>query len=269
MRNAGASGEGMPDDPEVVITTSLSPTDSAETMAQEMSRRLGLPYQPRGSRSLSEVIGSTAGAVVVESNGITVHVEGSALRFHPNMAKIRVMQLARGGRDRMVEVMRLSPRDAVLDCTCGLAADAVVASFVVGGSGLVHALEISPLLSQIVAIGLSTHEDPLCELVQAMRRVKVFNCAYGGFLRAAADDRYDVVYFDPMFEETLGDSKGLDVVRVLGSPGAPTSSDIAEAVRVARRLVVMKDSASETRLVELGFKVVSSGKRTCYGIIEV
>jgi len=258
-----------PVDFNLIITTSLSPIDSLEVTARSLSQRLGIPYVERRNRSLREVTGSNAGAIVVESSGISLRLGGSVFRFHPNMAKLRVSQLIKGGRDRLVEVMELSPGDRVLDCTCGLAADAIVASFVVTQSGLVHALEVSPVLYEIVSQGLSTYADPFKELVDAMRRVQVFNVSYSDYLRRASDNEYDVVYFDPMFEQTYESSKGLEIVRILGKPDTPSCDDIAEAVRVAKRLVVMKDRTKGTRLYELGFDVVSAGDKIDYGVIRV
>lgn len=268
MRIARDPGQSDSCSLRLVVTTSLSHENSLEATARRVSKRLSIPYVRRKNRSLSDVIGSASGAVVVESGRISLHIGESAFWFHPNMAKIRIMQLTRGQRDRMVEVMGLSPGDTVLDCTCGLASDAIVASFAVGEFGSVHALEISSLLSEIVSIGLSTHEDPLSELVDAMRRVQVFNADYSDFLRKTPDRQYDVVYFDPMFEKTVETSTGLDIVRIFASPAAPADSDIEEAVRVAKRRVVMKDSSFGSRLQELGFKVLR-GKRISYGVIDV
>jgi len=252
-----------------VVTTSLSPTSQMKSLAQDLAARLGLPLVYRRSRGLVDTIARGTAAIVVEADGLAVRVGGSSLKFHPNAAKLRVVQLSRGNRDRMVSVMQLLAGDRVLDCTCGLAADATVASFAVGQSGAVHALEASALLAAIVSIGMQTYEDPLDELVQAMRRVKVINARYQDFLRSAGDSEYDVVYFDPMFDVTYADSTGLDLVRITGVEGSPGAEDIKEAARVARRCVVMKDRSPGDRLRSLGFTVKSPGKKVCFGVIEL
>lgn len=251
-----------------VVTTSLMPTPSMEYSARQLSERLCIPYVERGNRSLVAALQSATGALVVESTGISLRIGSSSLRYHPNMAKVRITQLRRGTRDVMTDVMLLSPGDSVLDCTCGLAADATVAAFVVGENGSVDALEISPLLAAVVSNGLATYEDPMTELVQAMQRVRVINESYREFLRSAQDGQYDVVYFDPMFEATYRDSPGLDMARHIGQAGAPDHGDIAEAIRVARRRVVMKDSSHGSRLETLGFAIASKGRRIRYGVIE-
>jgi hypothetical protein len=252
-----------------VVTTSLSPTRQMRSLARELASRLGLPLVRRRNRGLHDTISPRTAAIVVEVDGPAVRVGGAALKFHPNVAKLRVMQLIRGNRDRMVSVMGLRPGDRVLDCTCGLAADATVASYAVGSYGAVHALEASAILAEIVSIGMRTYEDPFDELVQAMRRVKVTNTRYQDFLRSSGDGEYDVVYFDPMFDATCADSTGLDLVRIIGVKGSPSTADIEEAVRVARRCVVMKDRAPGDRLRSLGFTLESPGKKVCYGTIKL
>lgn len=252
-----------------VVTTSLSPTSRMESLARDLAARLRVPLVHRRNRSLHRTISPATAAIVVEADGLAVRVHGASLKFHPNAAKLRVLQLIRGNRDRMVSVMRLLPGDRLLDCTCGLAADATVASFAAGPSGAVHALEASPVLAEIVSAGMRTYEDPLAELVEAMRRVKVINARYQDFLRSAGDGEYDVVYFDPMFDVTYEDSRGLDLVRVIGVEGSPGAADVKEAIRVARRCVVMKDRAPGDRLLSLGFTLKSPGKKICYGVIEL
>ena len=46
----------------------------------------------------------------------------------------------------------------VLDCTMGLASDAVVASFITGRTGTVCAVEASPLLHFVVSEGLQNYQ---------------------------------------------------------------------------------------------------------------
>ena len=83
------------------------------------------------------------------------------------MAKIRIMQLTRGQRDRMVEVMETRPGNSfwtapVVGVRCDQHPRGRRVRFCPCSRFQVH--------SEIVSIGLSTHEDPLSELVDAMRR---------------------------------------------------------------------------------------------------
>jgi len=71
-----------------------------------------------------------------------------------------------------------------------------------------------------------------------------------------------------MFGQTVTDSNGLDLVRTFAHSGQPQQGDIAEAKRVARRCVLMKDQMPGRMLQALGFSVVKKARRFCYGRIE-
>ena len=81
------------------------------------------------------------------------------------------------------------------------------------------------------------------------------------------DNRVDVVYFDPMFSQTVTDSNGLELVRTFAQTGLPQQIDIAEAKRVARRCVLMKDQMPGRTLQALGFSIIKKARRFCYGLI--
>ena len=100
------------------------------------------------------------------------------------------------------------------------------------------------------------------------RRVEVARADYGNFLRGEADDAWDVVYFDPMFATTVAAARGLDMIRRLARAGGPTSADIDQARRVARRRVVMKDRLPGPELERLGFTAIHQGRRVCYGALD-
>ena len=109
-------------------------------------------------------------------------------------------------------------------------------------------------------------EPPALEA--AMRRVEVARADYGNFLRGEADDAWDVVYFDPMFATTVVAARGLDMVRRLARAGGPTSADLDQARRGARRRVGMKDCLPGQELDRLGFTPIQRGRRVCYGTLD-
>ena len=184
------------------------------------------------------------------------------------MAKLRILALAQGKHDILVDALQLKSGACVLDCTCGLGADAIVASCKVGATGRVRTLEASPLLALLVEHGMASYalDDPP-DLAPAMRRVEVLNADYADYLRREANNAWDVVYFDPMFSETIADAQGLDLVRCLAWVGGPSPADLGEARRVARRRVVMKDRRPGRALARLGFAKVEESRRVCYGVL--
>lgn len=256
--------------PAFAVTTTSRPRPQECATARGIAAATGCPYVPRGRDALAQAAGRAgrAGLLVVERTELSLWVAGRRFRYHPNMAKLRVLALQQRKRDALIAAMQLAPGGSVLDCTCGLGADAIVASWVVRPAGRVCALEASPLLALLVERGLASCaiDDPP-DLVPAMRRVEVCCADFARYLRGEADDAWDVVYFDPMFTETIADSEGLDLVRCLAEGGGPSSADLDQARRVARRRVVMKDRQPGHALAHLGFAKVEGGRRVCYGVL--
>lgn len=235
-----------------------------------IARELGCLFVPRGRKSVTRILRSEGrdAALVVGQGDIRLMTSTSSFGFHPNMAALRILALEQGRGDRMVKAMGLKPGWRVLDCTCGLGADAVVAAQVVGTTGEVRAVEHSPVLAALVRYGLRVYMHKLASVQCAMRQVCVMAGDSNDLLRTQNDNSWDVVYFDPMFESTITSSKGLDIVRRLGSRNIPSPVTIEEAKRVSSRCVVMKDHAPGKRLEYLEIPVVSKAKRVWYGKLE-
>ena len=70
--------------------------------------------------------------------------------FHPNLAMIRIKRIINGESDPYFVAGDITAGSTVLDCTLGLGADAIVASFAVGQSGKVVALEDNRFIAFLV-----------------------------------------------------------------------------------------------------------------------
>jgi len=236
----------------------------------ELADRLPSAFAPRGSLTIASLArrhGALA-ALVVGSQETRLVFAGESYGFHPNMALLRVLALEAGETDRLVEAAELAPGDRFLDCTCGLASDATVAAHVVGDAGAVRALEASPILAAIVARGLETYHHKETALVEAMRRVQVIHADHADLLPTLATDSWDVVYLDPMFETTIADGQGLDIVRLLADDTPPTRAIVDQARRVARQSVVIKDRGPGDLLASLEIPVVSDSAHVWYGRLD-
>lgn len=253
------------------MTTTRSPSSRLTAAAVAISEQIGCPFVRRRQCPLHELTEDPArvgNTVVVGNHGIQLYIGDVVVGYHPNMARPRIRTLMRGGPDRLVGIGALRCGDSFLDCTCGLGADAAVASYVVGRRGRVCAIEQSRVLAALVNYGMQTYQHETRALQLALRCVEVVAANAGEVLQSQPDDAWDVVYFDPMFEETLTDSKGLDVVRMLAYRDAPTEEMIAEACRVARRYVLIKDHAQGRLLERLVVPVISESRKICYGRLE-
>ena len=248
-------------------------TEANRALAARTAAALGIPTVPRGNDSLEELRAAYgADAVLVARRGLLtlVTAEGE-LFFHPGMSHLRIKNLLLGHGDHLVTALGLTEGLHVLDCTLGTGADAIVESFAVGAAGAVTALESNLLIAAVIADGLAHATGDNYEMHAAMRRITVHHADALAFLRAAETDSYDVIYFDPMFRRPLHESAGMNALRVLADMRALTEETIAEACRVARRRVVMKERRESAEFERLGFTHIMGGKysRIAYGVMEV
>lgn len=251
-----------------VITTSRKPRPEDVRKAQAMARRLGIPYVPR-TGAVADM--AARGVLVVTRERLVVETKAGSLFFHPGMAKPRIRALERGERDVMVDAMQLRAGDEVLDCTLGLGADAIVASYVVGESGRVVGVEGVPALAELVRVGMQDYDPQHDSMRRAMRRIEVVAADHADYLAALPDRSFDVVYFDPLFREPVHESVHMRPWRELGVDKPLTREVIVEACRVARRRVVVKERSGSPVFVELGIEEIVGGRksRIAYGIIHV
>ena len=248
-------------------------TEANRALAARTAKALGILNVPRGNDSLAELRSTyDVDAVLVARQGLlTLVTSEGELFFHPGMAHLRIKNLLLGHGDHLVRALGLTEGVHVLDCTLGTGADAIVESFAVGESGRVTALESNALIAAVIADGLAHALGDNYEMHAAMRRIQVHHADALTFLRTAAEDSYDVVYFDPMFRRPLHESAGMNALRGLADPRALTEETIAEARRVARCRVVMKERRESAEFARLGFTEITGGRysRIAYGVMEL
>ena len=251
------------------VTTSRRSNVVNTVLAQDVAEKLGLPFVERDNLPLAVIAERCSVEFVAVAKDNMLHVvsrNGDDFFFHPNMAKTRLKNLRKNLGDRMASAMNLERGMSVLDCTLVLGSDATVAAYVVGDAGRVVALESNPLIAAVVAHGLQHFICPGEELRAAMRRVNVINANYGEFLRGLPDDSFDVVYFDPMFRAPLKKSSGLNPLRPLSDARALTLVAANEAVRVAKRIVVLKERTGSAEFARLGFVPIDGNGKIGYGV---
>lgn len=256
-----------------IVTTGQHPDGESVRLAEQVAGELGTDFVPRRKRSVRKLMTEFGRPVVVagkERYEYHTDPDVKPLFFHPGLAAIRIKRLQRGGNDAMVEVCDLGPGDTFLDCTMGLASDSTVASFVTDPSGQVTACEVDPMVSYIVGHGLATYSDSPEEVLDAMRRIDVRNKRADDFLESCDAASYDIVYLDPMFEETIEESAAFAPLRSAGLHDLPDDRLFREAVRVARRRVVLKAHFRSELFSRYGFtRIDRANTKFHYGYIEI
>lgn len=181
----------------------------------------------------------------------------------------RVKRLMRGEHDPFVQATQLERGMTVLDCTLGMASDSIVASYIVGESGKVTGLEGNEYMAYIMENGLKTWSSSVSEIDEAMQRIDVKQTEHFAFLKQCEDNSYDIVYLDPMFEETVIESDGIKGLKHFALYHDITDETIAEAKRVARKRVVLKDHFRSSRFEKHNFHVYKrKSAKFHFGVID-
>jgi 16S rRNA (guanine1516-N2)-methyltransferase len=262
--------------PVVAVTTALKPSHALREQAIQLAACWHWNMLRRGNTPLPELFAEHPAIerlVVVQSDRLLlVSRDGWELRFHPNMAYLRVGNVLRGGRDWLLEAAQLRQGDTVLDATLGFAAEAIVCAHAVGETGRVDGVEASDSVACVVEDGLQRLETASRLLNDTMRRVRVVAAGHHlEWMRTCADRSYDVVCFDPFFETPLSEEENLSVLRAFGAHLPLTRESIGEAIRIARRRIVVKAPKWSSLFDELGIeeRVGSRSGKVSYGILRI
>ncbi|UHA73064.1 class I SAM-dependent methyltransferase [Paenibacillus sp. 481] len=257
----------------MIITTGDATSPHIIEQARQLAVELGYPFLERGNDSLPRMQRKYADDefLVLSNAGARFKKLNKAdITYHPSMAYLRAKRLLSGESDPMIEASGVQPGDTVLDCTAGLGSDALVFAVAVGESGSVTAVESEHSLYAVVHMGLQLYETENEIVSQAMKRIEMRYAHHGELLASLPDRSFDVVYFDPMFRSPVEESSSINPLRVLANHDALAHDVIAEACRVARKSVVMKELRYSKEFARLGFtRLVRTGSKLAYGVIEI
>ena len=206
-------------------------------------QELGATFEPRKKRSIHKMSQALQAHVMVAGkNRYDYYAYGAQepFFFHPNSAAFRLKRVARGETEPFLEAAQLQQGDSVLDCTLGLAADAMLAAYTVGEAGRVVGLEANPNVAFIVRQGMQTYDTAELPLTACMRQIEVIQSEAIHYLKTLPDNAFDVVYMDPMFEEIIEEANNFQALRQAGEHVTLTDEWVHEAKRVAKKRVVLK-----------------------------
>jgi len=242
------------------VTTSREDADIIQ-QAKEIAIELDIEYLPRTKKSIDNLRREFKldYLVVVERQQVILRGE-TILSWHPSMAVPRIKALREGKNDPMIDAMKLKPGNTVLDCTLGLAADALVASYTVGPTGQVTGLEASKFLAFLTRWGLDNYACQNKYLASARAGINVLNKHYQSYFSEQDDNSFDIVYLDPMFGYALKKSSSLNALRPFAHYEDVSGDNIKEALRVARYRVVMKQNSQSIKAEELKPDIIMGGR---------
>lgn len=256
------------------VTTAGRADKEIIELAKKLATEHQIPFISRKKRSVNDIQkeNGNVDCLVFGRNRMELYryEEKEPFFFHPNLAMIRMKRLLNGENDPFLIAGDVKTGDSVLDCTLGLGADSIVASFAVGENGKVVALEENQYMALLVANGLKNWKDADESIISAMRRIEVIQADHYQYLKTLPNKSFDTVYFDPMFEETIQSSNGIKGLTHFAVHHDLTAEIINEAKRVARKRVVLKDHFRSTRFQQFGFTVLKRKTSTFhFGFISV
>lgn len=257
----------------MIVTTAGRTNDEMVDLAKTIAGELEAVYIQRNKRSIANLQKLTGEDIlVVGKNRIEIHpIYGEEpLFFHPNSAMFRMKRIMNGEHDPFIQASGLMEGNTILDCTLGLGSDSIVASFVVGGTGKVMSLEGNKYLYYLLKGGLKSWDTGYPIMNEAMVRIEVNLNTYESFLAACPSKSFDVVYFDPMFEETIEESEGIKGLRNFALYSTLSPEAVKEAKRVAKQKIVLKDHWQSKQFEKYGFTVYK--RKTAkfhFGVIDL
>jgi 16S rRNA (guanine1516-N2)-methyltransferase len=256
-----------------VIATTTQSTNSISPEFAAFLQESGITCVPRQKKSLARLCAehNAQGVIVWEASGPVLNLADEKLYFHPSMAKVRLENLRNNNTaDPFMQACAFTGRDHFLDCTLGLGADSIVAAYCCP-EGKIIGLESSYIISHLIKWGMMMYKSKISWLNDAIRRINVINVDHKSYLKNQADNSFDIVYFDPMFRSPLYKSQAISTIRGLANPEPIHEETIKEAIRVARRRVVVKERQGSPEFFRLRIPRIlgSPNNKIAYGIIDI
>lgn len=254
-----------------IVTTSDKPNDYQIFKAKQLAKIIpNAFFQTRDKKPLWKMQAEflQENVIVVTKSKIVAYAGNESFFFHPSMSELRILNKE---PDHMLEAMDLKEGMRVLDCTMGLGSDTIVASWKTGKSGQIVALENSPIISVLVSEGFKNYKNASLECLEAMHRIKTLCVDYREYLEKCQDKQFDIVYFDPMFENAIKKSSAINSIRPFANFKILEKETLLQACRVAKKRVVVK-LRKDTRLFENNtFTYHKGGKysKIAFGVVIV
>ncbi len=235
------------------MTIGRDPDPATLARARAAAESWGLPFVGRPKReSREDLLGGRADSLIVFlRRGVELLDPEGKFQWSPGLALLRTKTIDAGGGDTLLHIAQLQPGEAILDCTLGLAQDALVAARAVGPQGRVVGLENSLALYAVVSEGLRDFDPG-----PRSCRIEPLHAEALAYLRGCEDGSFDRVLFDPMFGRPTRAQPSFDMLRRHADYSPLTPQMLEEAKRVARRAVVVKSSRISSDLTRLGLQRV-------------
>lgn len=252
-----------------IVTTAYRPNGKTDELAAQVAADLLIPFVQRKKRSIEKIhLEENADVLVAAKERLEFYPLGKTepFFFHPNSSAFRTKRPME--QDPMIQISGLTQGDVFIDCTLGMASDAIVASMQSGNEGTVYGCESHAVLAYVVAKGLKEY-NAMPHLTESMRRIQVVPGKAVDFLRTLPENSADVIFMDPMFTEEIKEASNFTSLRPSADSGQLTQEWLEQAVRVARKSVVLKAHFRSTDFERYGFiRRIRPNTKFHFGVID-
>ena len=158
------------------VTCNKNDARRMKAVAKTWAAELQVPFVERYENGSLDVMlqDMQIGALLIAGKkGPQLYSREGMLLYHPGLGKVRWQRVVqRHENDNFLTAMDIRPGHRVLDCTLGLAADALLASHAAGETGKVIGLEASLPLWFLTSRGVMLYKSKFPELVQDLQRIE-------------------------------------------------------------------------------------------------
>lgn len=257
----------------IAVTTTREPDQRLINKAYGIAKELDIPYVKRGNYSIKKIseMNKIEYFLFVEKDKIVLKGDNNTFFWHPSTSGLKLNTIKEGFNQPMVEAMNLKEGDRVLDCTLGLATDAIVFASIVGEKGKIVGTEVNKYIACITKNGLNDYEDVDEQTKIFMERIDVINSSYEEYILSSLDNSFDVVYFDPMFKKPNKKSVAINSFRLFAEQGELKKETLIQALRVCKNRVVIKERVGSGEFERLGIQKCYGNTKfgsIAYGVIE-
>lgn len=229
-----------------LVTTTRKAKEADRVSALAFAEKYGGSFQSRNDTSLENLFlrfPEFLDIVVFEEQLPILYRKGISLpfHFHLNMAAIRLDQLNKRHKDRLLDIIGISQEMTVLDGTLGLGSDTLIFSWQVGNVGKVVALEKSEAIYATMKESFESLIKKKNEYSFLLERVQIICTSLEEYVKEREENSFDVVYLDPMFDKPRLKSDGIDALRPWAAKEIPSPELIGECLRIAKNRVVIKE----------------------------
>ncbi|MBK3495104.1 class I SAM-dependent methyltransferase [Viridibacillus sp. YIM B01967] len=256
-----------------IVTTAARPDALSKKLAEQACDALNVHFVERKKRGVAKMAAfHNANVIVAGKNRYEYYKLGAdaPFFFHPSSAAFRLKRAARGEIDTFLAACQLNEGDTFLDCTLGMATDSMMAAFAVGESGKVIGCEGNANVAFIVSEGMKRYDITNLPLLSCMEQIEVVHSVALDYLKLQPDNSFDVVYMDPMFEETIEESTNFQPLRQAGLHEGLSDEWMEQAKRVAKKRIVLKAHFKSDLFERYGFiHDVRLSSKFHYGVLEL